>query len=251
MPGRHGYLHIEKYCWGNMNLFTRALSLASVGLLVLGCATVKTDELTVEEAVGFEDKTVVLSQYDQLPDFPAQTATNVQFGMIGFATAVSNGNAMIEENGIQDPAREISRQLAEGLEKNFNLKVINNEELVANSKKLTSLVEVYQGYDYILDVRTLGWGSTYFPTDWNSYRVMYSAHARLIDASSQEVIAEELCNFKPEFEDTNDAPSYDDLKSGEGLKRELDKSVAHCVEYIATMAKFHHQQEVQTMAVSE
>ena len=228
----------------------RLLIVLVFGFTVVGCATVKTDELTVEESGNFDGKTLVMSLYGELPDFAAQTATNVQFGMIGYATAVANGNAMIQANQIQDPAREISRQLASGLAQNFNMTVVENQSL-ADSRKLASLVEVYKGYDYIIDVRTLAWSSIYFPTDWNSYRVLYSAHARLINASTQEVVAEELCNFNPEFEDTNTAPSYDELESGEGLQRELDKSVTHCVEYIATMAKFHHQQEIQQMAVSD
>ncbi len=223
----------------------------SVCVVAVGCATVTTDELTAEESQAFSEKTVVMSRYKELPDFAAQTATNVQFGLLGLAAAKSNGNAMIQNNDIADPAVEISRQLAAGLGENYSLKVVESGEVKVDSGKLDKLMEVYQGYDYILDVRTLGWRSIYFPTDWNSYKVYYTAHARLIDAANQEVIAEEMCNYAPEFEDSNDAPSYEELENGNGLRSELEKSVSHCVDYIATMAKLHKQEKTQNMASAE
>ncbi|WP_290536525.1 hypothetical protein [Alcanivorax sp.] len=223
----------------------------SACLIVTGCATVTTDELTVAESEEMSEKTVVMSRYKELPDFVAQTATNAQFGFLGLAAAKSNGNAMIQNNNIADPAVAISLQLAEGLEKSYSLKVIENGELKSESAKLENLVEVYQGYDYILDVRTLGWRSIHFPTDWNSYKVFYAAHARLIDAATQNVVAEELCNYIPEYEDSNDAPSYEELENGEGLRSELAKSVSYCVDYITTMAKLHKQEKEQDLAAAK
>lgn len=219
-----------------------------VCLLVTGCATVTTNELTIDESKAMSEKTVVMSRYKDLPDFVAQTATNAQFGFLGLAAAKSNGNAMIQNNNIADPAIDISLQLAEGLEESYNLKIVENGELKSESEKLENLVELYRGYDYILDVRTLGWRSIHFPTDWNSYKVFYAAHARLIDAATQNVVAEELCNYIPEYEDSNDAPSYEELENGEGLRSELAKSVSYCVDHITTMAKLHKQEKGQDLA---
>lgn len=213
---------------------------------VVGCASFQTDELTAEESNNLGDKTVVMSRYSELPDFPAKTATNVQFGILGHATAVSNGNAMIEDNNIEDPAVEISKQLVQGLENGYGLTIIESDAKLDGPGELNDIAEVYKGADYVLDVRTVGWNSFYFKSDWNSYRVSYAAHARLVDTNGMAVIAEEVCNFSPEFEDTNDAPSYDELKNGEGLRRELGKAVSYCVDYIATMAKLHHQEKIDT-----
>jgi len=229
----------------------KTLMALSVCLIVTGCATVTTDELSVAESEEMSEKTVVMSRYKELPDFVAQTATNAQFGLLGLAAAKSNGNAMIQKNNIADPAIDISRQLAAGLGENYNLKVVENGELKSESGKLENLVEVYQGYDYILDVRTLGWRSIHFPTDWNSYKVLYAAHAKLIDAASQSVVAEELCNYIPEYEDSNDAPSYEELENGKGLRSELEKSVSYCVNYITTMAKLHKQEKEQDLAAAK
>ena len=229
----------------------RLMMTLGFAVTAVGCASFQTDELTIEESSRLVEKTVVLSQYQELPDFPAKTATNVQFGLMGHAAAVSNGNAMIADNAIQDPAREISRQLAQGLSRDFGLTVVESDKQLGDSRELDELAEIYPDHDYILDVKTLGWNSFYFKSDWNNYRVSYVAHARLINTDSQAVVAEEVCSFAPDFEDTDDAPSYDELENGEGLRRELDKAVTYCVDYIATMAKLHHQKKVQDMAVTE
>ena len=85
------------------------------------------------------------------------------------------------------------------------------------------------------------------------YGVTYgrAAHAKLIDAASQSVVAEELCNYIPEYEDSNDAPSYEELENGKGLRSELEKSVSYCVDYITTMAKLHKQEKEQDLAAAK
>ena len=83
---------------------------------------------------------------------------------------------------------------------------------------------------YHLDIRTTFWGFAYFPTDWDSYRIIYSAHLRLIDRQSAKVIAEEFCEYTPEY--SEDAPSHDDLveSNASGLKRELHKAADYCIK---------------------
>jgi len=206
-------------------------------LFLQACTTVKTNELTQEETGQLKEKTVTLARYETLPDFAAQTAANVQFGLLGVATAISNGNDMIQNNNIQDPALDISKELASGLEENYDMKLVVADGLFAKSKKVRDIAKTYEEYDFVLDVKTLGWRSIYFPNDWNSYRVMYAAHARLIDTSSSRVIAEEVCQHIPEYKDTNMAPSYKELQKGVRLKEELAKSVSYCVDHIRAKAR--------------
>lgn len=224
--------------------------LATLSILVMsGCSTIKTNELTSNEAAGMAQKTLIYSKYNKLPDFPAQTGANVQFGLIGLATAISNGNAIITKNNITDPALAISERLAKQLEQNHNLKLVQDNNTIS-SNKIPELLKAYGQYDYILDVRTLGWNSIYYVSDWNNYRVMYSAHARLIDAKSKAIVAEEACNAVPEYANPNEGPTYADLENGVGLKKELVRAVDFCVEHITTMAKFHRQQETAAVAAS-
>ncbi|MDO8267422.1 MAG: hypothetical protein Q7T32_06270 [Moraxellaceae bacterium] len=224
--------------------------IGAVAFSSTGCSTIKTNELTTDESQILKEKSVALSKYDKLPDFAAQTAANVQFGLLGLATAISNGNKIINKNNIEDPALSISRQLAEGLKSNHNVKIIESNEYVSAKSQINDLVTKYAGHDFVLDVKTVGWNSIYFPSDWDSYRVMYSAHARLIDIKSKQVVAEEVCTHVPEYADTNQAPSYNDLENGTGLKASLEKSVEYCVEHIRNMAKLH-QANKEKLAVSQ
>ncbi|UPW17657.1 hypothetical protein M0C34_15615 [Agarivorans sp. TSD2052] len=184
-------------------------------------------------------------------DFPAQTAANVQFGLLGLATVISNGNAMIVNNKVEDPALDIARELANGLSNSYRVKVIDDDSRVVTTPEVPNIISLYSEYDYILDVRTLSWSSIYYPSDWDNYRVSYHVHARLIDQEKGNVIAEEVCNNMPEYEDTGKAPSYAELEKGDALKRELARSVEYCVEHIRNLAKLSNTTNANTVKVEE
>ena len=83
-----------------MKLINRMFVLGVICSFGSACTTIKTNELSNEESVSLKDKTLIYSKYQELPDFAAQTAVNVQFGLIGAATAISNGNKLIQNNEI-------------------------------------------------------------------------------------------------------------------------------------------------------
>lgn len=227
------------------------LVLAALCLTSIGCSSVKTKELVESDASHMKKKTLVCSRYEELPDFPAQTAVNVQFGLIGVATAISNGNSMIKKNEIEDPARSISQELAKGLSENHNVMIVESDKKLVDAGDIKDVLSAYSDHDYILDVRTTGWGSIYYVSDFNNYKVMYSAHARLINSKSGEVIAEEVCSVSPIYEETNDAPGYEDLEKGHGLKKELTRAVDMCVTHIREKAKLHHANKTDNMASNQ
>lgn len=229
-----------------MNSLIKTALLLAISLSAMGCSSIKTKELSSETSTNLKGKSLVLSKYGELPDFAAQTAVNVQFGLIGLATAISNGNSIIKSNHIEDPAFEISKKLALGLQENQGIKFIEGETKLGSSRDINDIVKIYAGYDYILDVKTLNWSSIYYTSDWDNYRIFYSAHARLIDSKSSSVVAEEACAAAPEYQNTNDAPSYEDLETGKGLKKELTRAIDFCVERISNMAKLHQQSKIAT-----
>jgi len=225
--------------------------LVAISLLSVGCSSVKTKVLAPDTATAFSGKNLVLSKYNELPDFPAQTAVNVQFGVVGVLTAISNGNAIIRRNNIQDPALGISRQLAQGMQGSHGFNVTEAADFVAVKSDVPELVSRYRDYDYVLDVKTLGWSSIYFPTDWDNYRVIYTAHARLISVDSGQVVAEQLCSHVPDYADTNQAPSYVQLENGTGLKATLNKSIEYCVDHIRATAQLYNEGQTENVAVAE
>ncbi len=217
----------------------RIALILSAMLIMSGCSTIKTNELTLVEAEQLNTKSLTYTKYNELPDFAAQTAVNVQFGMLGVASAVSSGNAMMIRNNIRDPAFKIAQALAKKIGSKHNVKVVKNKQEIPLSSSIPSIVSQHPGHDYILDVKTTNWGSIYFMNDWDNYKINYFAHARLIDTSTKAVVAEVLCSSKPEVADTNLAPSYEALESGVGIRSELAKSIEYCVDYIIAEANIN------------
>jgi len=211
---------------------------------VSGCSTIKTNELTHMEAQQLNDKSLAYTKYNRLQDFPAQTAVTVQFGLLGVSSAISSGNTMMRNNKITDPALDIAQALAKKLSDKHKVKVVQNEQVIPLNSDVKSIVSQYPGSDYILDVKTANWSSIYFPSDWNNYRIIYNGHARLIDTSSQTVIAEVLCTSNPEFKNTDLAPSYEALESGVGIRSELAKAIDFCVDYIISEANINGDKKV-------
>ncbi|WP_421683225.1 hypothetical protein HKW98_01405 [Stutzerimonas urumqiensis] len=207
----------------------KVIGLVLAAATIAGCSGVQTKGLTAEDSLALNGKSVAVSNYADLPDFVAQTAVNVQFGMIGYAAAVSNGNAIIRNQKIADPALSIAQQLAEGMKGQHNVTVQLPKISVMQGSSVDDIVKAYGGHDFILDVRTVGWRSIYFTSDWNNYRVIYSAHARLIDAKTSKVLSEGLCTHMPDYTDTDTAPSYESLENGTGLRAALASSVDYCV----------------------
>lgn len=208
-------------------------------LSLVACATTKTDELAGQESELLQDKTLIYSIYRGAPDFHATTAKNAQFGLLGAGVAASSGNAIVERNHIENPAEEIAQQLANGLRDTRKVKVISNHTITARSHELTDIISLYGDYDYILDVHTFGWGTNYYPTDWNNYKVYIQLEVRLIESKTKSILAEAYCYSAPEYEDPNLAPSYEELETGVRIKQELEKSVRYCVEHIRNETKLY------------
>jgi hypothetical protein len=91
------------------------------------------------------------------------------------------------------------------------------------------LVMLHSEFDYLLDVRTHNWSFVYFPTDWDTYRVLYHAKLRLIDVKNNQVVAEAFCSHEPE--QSQESLSYDELlnDNARGLTQELHLAAEYCV----------------------
>lgn len=210
-------------------MFHRTILLAATaGLLLGGCVStqnVKADMAALRTAAP---ATVVVSSRAK-PDFAAMTAGKASFGLIGAMAMISAGNAIVEENGVEDPAAYIGTALANDLSARLGATTVDNGGTLATGTKPGELAKLYPGADLVLDVQTVNWSFAYFPTDWNSYRVIYSAKLRLIDTRTGSLKAEGFCARVPE--QAADAPSRDQLLADQAaaLKRELRAAAEHCI----------------------
>lgn len=145
---------------------------------------------------------------------------------------ISTGNQIVRSNQVEDPADWISKELAAAIEKKEGTKFIGQRRVSDESPG--AIAAACSGADYALDVRTINWSFAYFPVNWGTYRVIYSAKMRLIDCKTGKVIAEGFHARVPEK--SPQSPSYDDLVENRaaGLKRELRIGAAEALQHFKT-----------------
>lgn len=208
------------------------VSLLSGIVLLAGCMTVKTVPMSGHDAADFQGKQVGVSRY-QAPDFTAMTAGKAAFGLIGVAAMISAGNAIVRENDVQDPAPALGQALARKMASAYGVKVAVSPDAVAKDDKMPTLLETYKSVDLLLDVKTIGWQFSYYPTGWSHYRVGYAARVRLIDVSKKKVVAQAMCNTVQG--DDKNPPTKDQLLANHAtlLKEYLDKAQLACGDLLS------------------
>jgi hypothetical protein len=211
---------------------------AVLSLLVLGTACTTTEAVRLAEppTANLSGKQVHLAR-EASPSFGAITAGNGMFGAVGIIAAYSEGDELVEQNGVQDPSLAIEQALIQHLRTRYQAggpgRIIEfGEDKPADLGRWAQENNVR---GLIIDVETLGWGFVYFPTVWSKYRVNYTAKVRLIDPQSKEVIAQYLCSGATP-EDSDAAPSYDTLVDNRaaGLKAILNERARTCIEEVKT-----------------
>lgn len=206
-----------------------------VAVLAAGCVSTKNVPVSDEAMTSMNGKSLAVAKRDK-PHFMAQTAGKALFGLVGAAAMIEAGDRIVAENDVDDPAVYIANVLAADLARESGLVVDASLDAVTDSKDVAELAGEYQQYDYLLDVRTVDWSFGYFATDWNNYRVMYSAKLRLIDTRNREVVAEGFCSRIPEKSDG--APSHEQLLANQAqlLKSELSLAAEHCIAELGAKA---------------
>jgi len=138
--------------------------LALAGAMLAGCVSVEQIPMSASLGEALRGKELALSEREK-PDFAAMTPTRGAFALAGAAVSISEGNKLIRENGVEDPAGYIARALAAGLEARYSTRLSPRGAPVA-SDDVSDIVKNAPGSDLVLDVRTLNWSFVYFPTVW-------------------------------------------------------------------------------------
>lgn len=206
----------------NTKIFVSIFSL----IVLAGCVSAPTKVLTAQSTSQLSGRSVTSTRYGK-PDFVAMTAGKAMFAVIGAAAMVVAGNKIVSENGIEDPAISISAQLTNRL-RQMGMMAHQNQS-VASDDKVGALTSTYPGVDYLLDVKTINWSFSYYPTDWTHYRVNYSARVRLINTANGAIVGQFLCNSTQE--DPQAPPTYDQLLANNAaqLKKYLEMAGNACV----------------------
>jgi hypothetical protein len=206
----------------------RQVVLVAIAVGLVGCVSTKTVPIESSQLDKLHGGTIVISKRGK-GDFAAMTAGKAAFGLLGVAAMISAGNKIIAENNVEDPAGYIGGKLASNFAAAHSLTVAEAGDVLSTGTDIKQLAAQHSKADLLLDVQTVNWSFIYFPTDFNNYRVIYTAKLRLVDIKRGKLMAEGFCKRIPDK--TVDAPSKDELLADGAarLKKELMIAADFCV----------------------
>lgn len=222
-----------------MQSFVKNSKIVLLSLVVpflVSCVSTKETPLSSSSVVAGKSLT---KTERKKPDFAAVTAvkaTGAAFGPIGGAIAgaamVSSGNAIVNENGVEDPANWISQELAAAMNSKYGMSLKGRKSVTGETPE--EIAKACSGADFALDVRTINWSFAYFPANWGTYRVIYSAQLRLIDCRTGTVVAQGFYARVPDK--TAESPDYDALVENKaaGLKKEIKIGAQEALHHFKT-----------------
>lgn len=213
--------------------------LAIVPFLLISCAGPKTAPISKQDSAKLAGASVHVS-HGPVPPFQVMTAGKVMgMALTGMVAGIASGNTAVgtqmttysmqeasqrSDTQLTDPAPYIAAQLGEQLKSSKGAKTSPSSTLV-KSDRPNAIAKAAEGYDYALDVRTLGWTGVYLPMRWLKYRFIYASRCQLIETKTKRGVA------TSDFFDKGDAVepvSYDELTKNnyERIRGELKKHEA-------------------------
>jgi len=197
-------------------------------MVLAGCVSTKTVELPLERQSKWQGKTVALTDRPRA-GFVAMTAGKAAFAVIGVAAMVSAGKTIVEENGIEDPAPHLARDLLVVAEKQYAVVAATTPPVKIDTTDIAQLAHAAAGADILLDVQGVAIDFRYLPVQWGHYVVDTSYKLRIIDVANSSLIAEGFCRQSlPE----TDAKTKDELLANKAalLKSTIDKQRDKCLD---------------------
>lgn len=195
--------------------------------MMAGCISVPKQAVSDKAAGGWHGKSVALSDRPR-PGFVATTAGKVAagalFGVVGAIAsqnaALASGKTIVEENGIEDPAPRVSRELLQIAQTRYGVVPATLTPVKVDTTDAKQLAKAASGADLLLDVQSLGAQFNYFPTNWSHYWVSSGLVLRVIDVRTGDVLGGGMCH-RDSRKETN-PPTKDDLLAN---KAELLKEI--------------------------
>lgn len=190
-----------------------------------GCISQKT--VAVDDTNQFQRKTVALTARPRAA-FTAGTAGKAMFGLLGAAAMAEAGSAIVQENGIANPATAVGDELLAAAEKHYGVVKASMASIPIKSTDPAELAAAATGADFVLDVEDNGQSFFYYPTSWTHYWVATNINVRVVDVHKSKLIAEGHCAVNSQ-QDPN-PPTKDELLANKAarLKSLLDSQAAEC-----------------------
>jgi hypothetical protein len=147
------------------------------------------------------------------PSFYADTPGRRFFGILGAIAMMREGNRLVEDYDLQDPAGQLSEDLLTALATRNNMRT-----------------STHDAADLLLDVKTINWDFRPYRNDPEKLFVVYSARISLVDRRDGTVLASGKCRSRRDRE--GDSATLDQLLA-DGAKRlqmELREAAHECAQ---------------------
>lgn len=207
----------------------KGITIFILGFMLVGCASTKTVPMDTAKVEQSSPGSITITSREK-PSFVAMTAGKAMIGgLVGAAAMMVSGNNIVEDNDVEDPASYISSGLAASLAERLGIEQVDENEFVTKQTGVPGLSKDYSESDLLVDVETLGWGFSYYPSAMRTYDVTYSARLKVIDTRSMQAVAEAHCSRSPSR--TDDSPSRNELLADGAarLKQELREAADACL----------------------
>ncbi|MES2407740.1 MAG: hypothetical protein V4528_10525 [Pseudomonadota bacterium] len=193
-----------------------------------GCGTIPMQRIDTQSTAALKNQTVVYTTREK-PNFLAVTVVKSMLGLLGVAAMISDGNSIVANNHIADPADAIANGLAKALHEDYGTQLVSPPIAVNTDDPTEIIADSNDKARFIIDVETLDWGFRFYRHDKLHYAFSYVATARLIDRQTKAVIAAGLCGAGS---GNTNPPTYDEMLANHAqfIKKELSTDVTTCVQ---------------------
>ena len=145
-----------------MRLLIATLILATFGA---GPSLARPKLVPLHEATSLAGKTLAITRRGVKPSFMAMTAGKATFALLGAAAMAADGNRMVKDNDIADPADTVEAVLVPAFVKQYGVKLTpESGHLITPGNDLKQIIGAAPGAYLILDIRSIGGNFAYYPT---------------------------------------------------------------------------------------
>jgi hypothetical protein len=151
-------------------------------------------------------------------------------GLVVASQSREEGKTLRDRPGTIDPASLALDALAARLVAHSIVRGVQRASVTPDGDDVADLRQAGLR-SVVLDVKTSKWWLTYYPTNWNRFRVVYAARARFVDVDADRILWEAGCEGKAPDEPAA-SPTLQEFRQPDGrvLREKLGEAITACVE---------------------
>ena len=216
---------------GRFGAACRRAGIAAGAAALAGCTTIATTPMSDALATQLRGQEVAIVT---LPPstFSVVLTHAVALGPLGIPEMVAEGQRVLKEDHIVDPADAIATMLGDAMAGQHGAVVLTPHAASPRDEPAAIVAAAAPGARYVLAVGTVSWGVGNLPMPRSNYFVSYVARARLIDARTKTVVAEAGCMQPQDGSEFNGAWADLSADNGRLIKTELAARADRCVHFL-------------------